>query len=151
MITDLVEALTEFAQRSRPPLELVGSSKTGSFDDAIVELRDRKVLWRVLRERSVLGLMACPEFDRSQWYDADLLRRFFGGGSAAPRHKRGSAEAFLALMKRSVEDVINELEEVREPVAAAFTESTWEETRQELIDLGRRRDLELFGRPSPNQ
>jgi hypothetical protein len=147
MATDL-HAVVADARGARPPLEVVASTGTGSFDDAAVELRDEHVLWRIVRERSVLGLIACPEFDRSVWYDAPLLRRFLGYGSetwrgAAP----GSPEALREPTTNSVENLVREIEQLRQPVAAAFAASTWDMTRVELLDLGHRRDAELFGRP----
>jgi hypothetical protein len=150
MTTDLRATVAEAAERARPSLEVVGSTETGSFDDAAVELRDGHVRWRIIRERSVLGLAACPEFDRSAWYDADLLKRFLGQGSGGQKHvTRGSAQAPRELMTKSVQGVISDLEQLRQPISAAFAEVTWETTRRELMDLGRRRDAELFGRPYP--
>jgi hypothetical protein len=148
MMTDLRAVVADVAHRIRPPLEVVGSTETGSFDDAAVELRDGHVLWRIVRERSVLALVACPEFDRSVWYDADLLKRFLGyRGETWRGAPSGSAEALRELMTNSVEDLIKEIEQLRQPVAAAFAAARWDMTRPELLDLGRRRDAELFGRP----
>jgi hypothetical protein len=50
-------------------------------------------------------------------------------------------------MRQSVDDLAKELEQLREPVAAAFAEQTWASTRGQLLALGRQRDAELFGRP----
>src|SRR3990170_3520713 len=114
MTNDLRAAVADFAQRARPPLEVVGATETGSFDDATVELRDGHVLWRIIRERSVLGLVACPEFDRRVWYDADLLKRFLGyDGETRRGAAEGPAEALRELMKKSVEDLTKEIEQLR--------------------------------------
>jgi hypothetical protein len=106
-------------------------------------------MWRIIRERSVLGLVVAPEFDRRVWYDADLVKRLFGfGGPVRRENGRGAAEAFRELMTRSLEDLIEDLEHLRPSVAVAFDESTWAKTRKRLTDLGRQRDAELFGRPA---
>jgi hypothetical protein len=134
----------------RPPLTVNASDETGSFDNAFVEMRDGTVLWRFVRERSVLGLVVAPEFDRHVWYDADLLKRLFGyGGTPRVEAGRGSAGALGELITRSIQDLVNDLEQLRPPVAAALTEPMWGSTREQLNDLGRRRDAELFGRPLP--
>ena len=150
MSADLLAQVTELAQRVRPPLAVVGSSESGSIDNATVELRDGAMLWRIVRERLVLELVAYPEFDRRSWYDADLLKRFLGIATRAQDGQmRGTMRAARELMARTIDDVFLELEELREPVAAAFNEATWPATRERLSELGYRRDEELFGRPRP--
>lgn len=150
MATNLLEGVTEVAGRLLPPLTIVGMSETGSFDDAAVELRDGHVVWWIVRERSVLQLVAAPEWDSKVWYDADLLNRFLGYGSDAEhRIPSGSVKPLADLMNRTVQDLIEELKELRQPVAAAFNQPAWQATRRQLLDLGRRRDAELFGRPYP--
>lgn len=148
MVTNLLEDVTRVAGRLVPPLTIIGLGETGSFDDAIVELRDGHVVWRIVRERSVLSLVAAPAWDSKMWYDADLLSRFLGAGSNT--EDRSSRILPLAEMtKITVQDVIEELEKIRKPVATAFSQPTWHETRRRLLDLGWRRNDELFGRPQP--
>lgn len=148
MSADLLAEVREFARRLSPPLTVIRSTETGSFDDGSVELRDGHVLWWIVRERSVLRLEAAPAWDPNVSYDADLLKRFLGSGvGRSCQVAAGSAEALRDLMASSLKDLIDELEQLREPVAAAFNETTWEVTRRQLMDLGRRRDAELFGRP----
>src|SRR5688572_10611919 len=116
MGTDLLSIVSSVAQRMHPPLTTVFASETGSFDDATVELRDGHVAWRVIRERSVLVLVASPEFDRTAWYDADLLKRFLHDSDH--RYRRvddRKTESASDLMTRSVEQVVNELLELRQP------------------------------------
>jgi hypothetical protein len=66
---------------------------------------------------------------------------------------RGEADRRSAtvreLMTGSLQDLIEDLEQLRPCVAVAFDESTWKATRKQLEDLGRRRDSEIFGRPAP--
>ena len=147
MTTDLVAAVTSFAERARPPLVVVSAAQYESFDNAAVELRDAHVLWRIIRERSVLRLEASPVWDPSVAFDADLLRRFLGYEIEPERHTAGSMEALRDLRAISMDDLAAQLEELRQPIAATFDESTWDATRWRLLDLGRRRDAELFGRP----
>ena len=148
MTSDLFAEVGELARQLTPPLTVIRSTETGSFDDGSVELRDGHVLWWIVRERAVLRLEAAPQWDPSLSYDADLLKRFLGY-RVEPRRQSaaGSTEGLRELMARSLRDLGEELEELRQPVAAAFNELTWDVTRQQLIDLGRRRDAELFGRP----
>jgi hypothetical protein len=148
MFSDLFAKVGELARRLS--LTVIRSTETGSFDDASIELRDGHVLWSIVRERSVLRLEAAPQWDPSLFYDADLLKRFLGY-RVEPRRQSaaGSPETLRELMARPLEDLVGELEALRQPVAAAFNESTWDVTRRQLIDLGRRRDAELFGRPYP--
>ena len=147
MTTDLLAVVSEAAQRMRPPLTVTASAETGSFDDAYVEMRDGRVLWRIIRERSVLTLILAPEFDRRVWYDADLVHRFFGSKDLVRRDVgRGSTEELRQLMTISLQDLMEDLERLRSSVMTAFDESAWEQTRQQLNELGRRRDAELFGR-----
>lgn len=149
MSSDFLTEVDELARIFSPPLTVIGSNETGSFDDGSVEIRDGHVVWWVVRERSVLRLEAAPSWDPNASFDADLLRRFLG--HAVERHLQdvaaGSVERLRELMTRSLEDLASELQQLRQPVAAAFNESVWETTRRQLMDLGRRRDAELFGRP----
>lgn len=147
MTEDLLPLVTEFAERARPPLAVTGSSNSSSMIYAVVEVSDGHVVWRFVRERSVLRLEASPVWDPSVAFDADLLRRFLGYEIEPERHTAGSMEALRDLMAISMDDLAAQLEELRQPIAATFDESTWDATRWRLLDLGRRRDAELFGRP----
>jgi hypothetical protein len=147
MTTDFFAAVSEATQRVRPALTVITSAEIGSFDDAFVEMRDGRVLWRIIRERSVLGLVVAPEFDHSVWYDVDLVRRLLGSDGACGREIGGATEVLQEVMTGSLDDLVEDLERLRPFVAAAFDEFTWEQTRQRLTELGRRRDAELFGRP----
>src|SRR5687767_8670482 len=111
MPTDFLAAVAAVAQQARPPLTVVESSETGSFDDGIVVLRDGQVLWRFVRERSVLTLVAAPEFDRAHWFDVDLLKRLLGHGTQTHQHEtRGSVEALRELMQKSVAEWATDLQ-----------------------------------------
>jgi hypothetical protein len=151
MSSAFLKDVDELARRFWPPLTVIGSNETGSFDDVSVDLQDGHVVWRVVRERSVLRLEAAPSWEPNASFDADLLRRF--RGQAVERERRdapaGSVERLRELLARSMDDLESELHQLRQPVAAAFNESAWETTRRQLVDLGRRRDWELFGRPYP--
>src|SRR5690606_30725719 len=150
MTTDLFAAVSEIAQVLRPPLDVIGCSGRGSFNDAFVEMRDGAVRWRVVRERSVLALVAAPEFDRTVWYDADLLKRLLSvRGEEEQKNSRRPSPTLSALMQRSLDDVMKDLEQLRSAVSLAFDNSQWKATQQKLEEQGRRRDMELFGRPSP--
>jgi hypothetical protein len=81
-------------------------------------------------------LEAAPDWDSSAFFDTNLLFRFIG---TVPNAASKEDE--------SIEDLVAQLEQLREPVLSAFDQSTWVETKRRLFDLGRRRDAELFGRP----
>ena len=147
MTEDLLPLVTEFAELARPPLAVTGSSNSSSMTYAVVEVSDGHVVWRFVRERSVLRLEASPVWDPSVAFDADLLRRFLGYEIEPEWHTAGSMEALRDLRAISMDDPAAQLEELRQPIAATFDESTWDATRWRLLDLGRRRDAELFGRP----
>lgn len=149
MSSDLLAEVEEFVRKLSPPLTVVRSTATGAFDDGSVELVDGHVLWWVVRERSVLRLEAAPSWDPKVSFDADLLRRFLGHAAERQREEAaaGSVERLRELMARSMKDLVGELQQLRQPIATAFNESAWETTRRQLMDLGRRRDSELFGRP----
>ena len=119
-----------------PPVDVVGTAVSKSFGDASVTLRDRHVLWKVTSDRSVVRLEAAPHWDSGNFFDADLLLRLIGRVSRA-----------ASAQDESIDDLIAQLEQLRDPVLSAFNESTWVDTRRRLFDLGRRRDAELFGRP----
>ena len=142
--TDLLATVSDAIQAVRPPLPIVDATETGSFDDAVVEMADGYVLWRIIRERSVLALVAAPDFDRSVWYDSDLLMRLLREETMRPAAIPPSID--LLMTGHSLQDLIHDLEELRSAVGVAFVESTWTATRQRLQDLRRRRDEELFGR-----
>jgi hypothetical protein len=57
---------------------------------AQVTVKDRNVLWRFVRERSFLTLLAAPEFAPTAAYDCDLLWRCVFGQALAssPRTRR---------------------------------------------------------------
>jgi hypothetical protein len=145
----LFAEVEKFARKLSPPLTVIRSTAARSFDDGAVELRDGHVLWWVVRERSVHRLEAAPSWDPNASFDADLLKRFLGYAVDRQRQETsaGSVERLRELMATSLEDLVSELQQLREPVAAAFNESAWETTRRQLMDVGRRRDAELVGRP----
>jgi hypothetical protein len=81
----------------QPPVEIVGTTQSESFDNADVTLRDGEVLWRVVRERPVIDLVAAPAFDtrlvrRRSALEGPVWTRLFGecvsvagGGNRGPR------------------------------------------------------------------
>jgi hypothetical protein len=137
MTTDEIEEAARLAAGLSPPITIEPAQTTGSFDDAFVELVDQHVHWRVLRERSVLVLLAAPSWDRRVWFDANLLARFLEVHIVGSGHDAATA--------------ITQLKQLRSVVGAAFDQTTWAGTRELLLDLGRRRDAELFGRPLPRE
>lgn len=150
MTSNLRTAVSIASQRLQPPVTVIAFEESRSFDNAFVELRDGTVAWRIVRERSWLRLVAAPDFDRSVWYDVDLLERMVGyRGAAVGEQEIGAFVAPDERMRPSIEQLIEDLERLRPAVAHAFGESTWATTRKKLGDLGRKRDLELFGRPAP--
>jgi hypothetical protein len=53
------------------------------------------------------------------------------------------------LMQTSADDLVSELQQIRQPVLEAFGQGNWSELRAALMAGGRQRDFELFGRPLP--
>jgi len=136
MKNDLSLEISKATARLMPPLEVVGRTVSRSFGDASVTLRDQHILWKVTSDLSVLRLEAAPHWDSSAFFDADLLLRLIESVPSAASEE-----------DESIDDLIAQLEQLREPVLSAFAQSTWMETKRRLFDLGRRRDAELFGRP----
>lgn len=111
---------------------------------SVVTARERDVLWRFVCERSIWRLEAAPRWAPEESFDGDLLaRHFLGRGLADPK-------ATLEQLRRiTVDDLISELQQVRQPVLEGFREDSWPQLRAALTMSGRRRDFGLFGRPLP--
>ena len=130
MTEDLLPLVTEFAERASPPLAVNGSSNSSSMTYAVVEVRDGHVVWRFVRERSVLRLEASPVWERATSFDVDLLKRFLGYKVEPRRQSSDFVEAARELMTVRVKDPAVELEELRQPVAAAMRNSSGDPTRR---------------------
>jgi hypothetical protein len=126
-----------------PPLTVLGSLEGNAFDDALVELQDGITRWRIIRERSILSLVAAPERDCLNWYDLDLLKRLFRLTTRTRRKIHGVTEPSTA----TVEDLVAELQQIRSKVAAAFAPSRWNATRRRLRDIRRQRNRRRLGIP----
>lgn len=113
---------------------------------SIVAARERDVIWRFVNERSVWRLEAAPSWAHEESFDADLLARHFLGYSIA-----SPTTNLDELMQTSVNDLVNELQRIRNPVVEAFRAGTggWPGLSAALRVTGRRRDFERFGRPLP--
>jgi hypothetical protein len=136
MAYDLLAEVTKSMSRLSPPLDILGSTVSGSFGDTSVTLRDLHVLWTIISDRSTLRLEAAPGWDPGTSFDADLLMRLT---EIVPTAASARSE--------SVDDMVAQLQQLRESVASAFNQSTWVATKRRIVDLGRHRDAELFGRP----
>lgn len=132
---NLGAAVSAIAEGLHPPLAAIASHSDDTFDYSHVDLQDGDIVWRVVRERSVLEVRAMPVRDSSEWFEARRLRRFFGLSSPASAYPRGSVERLKFLMNRSVEDVMRELQELRPLVAAAFDNGVWPRTHEALQRL----------------
>ena len=139
-----MRAVSKAVRRVEPPLTVLGEFEGDSFGDALVELQDGDVRWRVIRDRSILSLVAAPELDCLNWYDTDLLKRLLRlPAKARGNVGRGGAELSTA----TVEDLITELQQIRSKVSAAFAPSRWDSTHRRLRKIRRQRDFETLGLP----
>jgi len=136
----LLDEVREHAFELAPPMSVLGSMTTGSFDDAIVKIEDEGAFWWVVRERGVLFLSASPRDDADDLYDLALISRHL----QLPGVPASSPE-----QSASVKDLMAALQRFRRPVAAMFGSAAWASTRKNLLMLGRRMDFERFGRPMP--
>ena len=126
-----------------PPVDIESASDEGTWH-SVITARDESVIWRFVCERSVWRLEAAPTCAPKESFDVDLLaRQFLGRSLAAPVSNLGE------LMGRSVDGLVEELQLVRGPVIEAFRSDNWSTVRTALMQAGRQRDFELFGRPIP--
>jgi len=119
-----------------PPLRIVSSETFDTFDDAIVVLDDGPVLWRLIRERSDVGVQAASSQHASEWYDIAPIERVLGTAAS-------SSTGFPA---QSLDKAMQRLTAVRPAVRQAFARD-WNATRRAL-----KREVDAWnaeiGRPS---
>jgi hypothetical protein len=127
-----------------PPGSLETLVNEGSWS-SVVTARESEVVWRFVCEKSVWRLEAAPSWAPGESFDADLLARHcLGDGLTNPNANLDG------LMQASVDALVNQLKQIRQPVREALREGNWPELRASLLASGRRRDFELFGRPLPS-
>jgi len=102
---------------------------------AEITLKDRNVLWRFIRERGFLTLVAAPESDPIDSFDFDLLWRWIFGGPA------------VVGPEPDVAKLISAMQLLREPVSRLFRPEQWVASRTALVQLGLQRNVEDPGKP----
>lgn len=147
---DLLPTVAAEIVRLEPPLRIVGFRRHDAFDNASVDLEDGSVIWRIMRERSILDLLVAPTIDTTEWFEADLLGQLTGRPISRPQRSTELVGGLPYPVSRSITQIIDDLRTLRVSVAELFESSDWPETRERLRHLGYGRDSEVFGRPHPD-
>jgi hypothetical protein len=132
MAPDLLTMVAAEIVRLEPPLRVAGSRRCESFDNASVDLEDGAIIWRIMRERAILHLLAAPTIDTTQWFDADLLGQLTGQPTSRPPQSTKLLGGLPYPVSRSITDLIDDVRALRPSLAAMFDPPIWPETRRQL-------------------